>query len=322
MSSEVAGVDGLYLDLYSTSQTDLCYSLSIERFLSHEKQGEKKESNKTAECAYHAPYFAWQSENTDSKAWMVKQGCCNHWDCPKCGIVRAKSEYWRIVQGSAEVVKQGYTLYFITVTTRGADMSLEEAEKGYAVWTNRFLTNLRTKSRRRNTYWCYVQVTERQRRGHPHSHILATFEPLDIRDSEGEIFYGVKKQWDASDGNPRAEWHDALRSDELQSAVCDAGLGEQYDISEVRNIGAVSRYIGKYLFKSSMLTVWPKNWRRVRYSNNWPKFEQEVQSTAIPLIKREDWYNLATMAEVVKCVDNDTLKHVKEYLWAYPVKVV
>lgn len=291
------------LDLYSTSQTDLGFPVDLPPIPKRFTKGG---------CIYRAPFFA--IEKTTPGVWSLSQGCCNHWDCPRCGIIRAKQEYWRIVKGSEQIVSEGNELYFITITTRGAGLKVAEAEENYLQWTNRLLTNLRTNAKRRSAYWCYVQVTERQKRKHPHSHILTTYKPMDLIE-------GCKLQYEQVNGQKQAYWQDALRSDDLQGAVCSAGLGDQYDISCVRNVSAVSRYIGKYLFKTSLLTVWPKGWRRVRYSANWPRTDFRPNSNAIALINKNDWFELAKVAETVITTDSEAHQIASNYLWAYPVNV-
>src|ERR1044072_6553066 len=90
---------------------------------------------------YGSPYLAYQREGKD---YAITQGNCHHWECPRCGIGRAKQEYWRIVNGCNEIVAQGHELHFITITTRGAGLQVTEAERNYLLWTNRLLSNLRT----------------------------------------------------------------------------------------------------------------------------------------------------------------------------------
>lgn len=323
---------GFYLDLSSISQsegkpvTDLGFLQSealgyLEDYLSGEKSGTAKhgmakgakvaDEPKDIACIYHAPYFAIQNKDHN---WSVRLGNCHHWDCPRCGTGRAKKEYWRIIQGCDEITKQGHQLYFLTLTTRGAGLSVKEAEANYLLWTNRCLSNLRYQSVRDNGYWCYVQVTERQNRHHPHSHILTTYKPVDLTD-------GTNRKWKQRDG--KKEWYDVdcLRSESLQNAIRSSGLGEQYDISEVREASAVSRYVAKYLFKKALHTVWPSNWHRVRYSRNWPKSEKPESENVLVLLRAADWYNLATLTDKVVCYDHFTAEKVKEYLHVYPVVV-
>jgi len=271
------------LDLYSTSQTKGTPDFDFAR---------------DEICIYSSPYIAYQIEGKD---YAITQGNCHHWDCPRCGIGRAKTEYWRIVNGCTEIVQQGHALNFITVTTRGAGLSLAEAEQNYLLWTNRLLSNLRAKTARHGGYWCYVQVTERQKRGHPHSHILTTFEPIDAIE-------GVKENWHTVRGKLECEYIDALRSEEVQMAVCGSGLGEQYDFSRVRSEKAVARYVGKYLFKSSLLTAWPKGWKRVRYSQNWPAAKIKATDGFV-LLSWRDWEALAKKAVRVSCRGEDVYEY-------------
>jgi hypothetical protein len=272
------------LDLRSTSQT---------------KRTRDFDFAPRVNCIYSSPYLAYQIEGKD---YAIVQGNCHHWDCPRCGIGRAKTEYWCIVNGCAEIVQQGHALNFLTVTTRGAGLSLAEAEQNYLLWTNRLLSNLRIQTARHGGYWCYVQVTERQKRSHPHSHILTTYDPNDAVE-------GVKENWHkGASGRLEVEYLDALRSEKIQIAVCSAGLGEQYDFSHVRSEKAVARYVGKYLFKSSLLTVWPKGWKRVRYSQNWPK-EKIERTDGFVLLSNRDWEALAKKAVRVSCDTSDTFDY-------------
>jgi hypothetical protein len=284
------------LDLFSISQTKFDFGLPPR----------PKEK-----CINHAPYFAYVTEGNH---YAVAQGNCHDWTCPRCGIGRAKQEYWRIVNGALSLVEQGHALYFLTITTRGGNLSVKEAEKGYLEWTNRLLTNLRTKAARNADYWCYGQVTERQKRRHPHSHILTTFDPHDAIE-------GIKPGYTTrQDGVKRYGDTKVLRSEILREAVISSGMGEQYDYTEVRKPEAVSRYIGKYLFKSSLLTSWPPRWRRVRYSRNWPKEAMEKTDT-FALIGREDWYNLANCADTITCMGHDCFELVNGIMASYPVRV-
>ncbi|KKM97301.1 hypothetical protein LCGC14_1169460 [marine sediment metagenome] len=263
------------LDLLSISQTNAftCLTYASENSVLH--------------CINNAPLIAYKVVD---KAWAITQANCHSWSCPKCGIARAKQEYWRIVKGTE--------LHFITLTCRGRELSLEDSEANYLKWTNRLLTALRTRAKRKKQKWCYVQVTERQKRGHPHSHVITTFRPHDL-------YLGTKLQWKQHEGTRVSYDVDALRSDWLEKRCVSAGLGEQYDISVVKEASACSRYVAKYLFKPSMFTdLWPKKWRRVRYSQNFPKQERQ-KADGMPLRTPLDWYTLAKKAVIVSPQDKD-----------------
>lgn len=219
-------------------------------------------------CPYGAPLAALI---VAGEARIV-QSCCNHWDCPTCGEKRARQEYRRIVAGCEELALD-HELYFWTLTCRGRELSLEDAEENYYEWTNVLFTNARTKANRAHVYWSYSQVTERQHktRLHPHSHIISTYLPDDAilsRDERGKPVY-------------ISEW--------FARANYTAGLGAQHKITKVENASAVSRYVAKYLFKDTMVEKWPAHWRRVRYSRNWPALPKFTPDFVVVLRSAQEW---------------------------------
>jgi len=241
-------------------------------------------------CIKNAPLFAYKIEG---KTYGIVQGCCNDWTCPRCGQQRAREEYGRIIEGCKKLAENGEALYFITITCKGRDISVSDAEKTYAKNTNKLLTAWRVQAKRTHQRWAYVQVTERQNRGHPHSHILTTFAPQDV-------YYGFKVNFITdNEGRKIKEKIPCFRSDYIERSVINASLGSQYDISTARTVGGVARYVAKYLFKDSIFnTTWPKGWRRVRYSQSFPKLT-DIDTDAMVLIKRDDWLNLSRKAAIV-----------------------
>lgn len=255
-------------------------------------------------CSYRAPYFAFKKRE---RVYGVVQGCCNHWDCPRCGIMRAKHEYGRIVVGCRTLAAK-HEIYFITITCRGKELSKSDAENSYLKWTNRLLNNLRDNAKSRNMFWCYVQVTERQSRGHPHSHILTVWHPQDLQ-------AGKKRQY-STDNAGFKSWQEVstLRSEYLQKRVTSAGLGEQYDISQVDTIEGASRYVAKYLFKPEMFTSkFPAHWKRVRYSQSFPQLP-ERETEAFVLLCADDWKRLAKLAVVVQIEETEAFDEAEYFL--------
>lgn len=232
-------------------------------------------------CERNAP-FIYFVDNTGRG--RIAQGCCDNWLCARCGQIRARREYGRIVHGANTLNEAGYTLYFWTLTCRGRDMSLEQAQNDYLLWTNRLLTACRTKAKRAAEFWAYAQVTERQKRQHPHSHVITTWVPGDAEKTKYNGREVLVSQWFADRNNT-------------------AGLGSQHQITEVVNSHAVAAYVAKYLFKESVSTEWPKNWRRVRYSRNWPALPLEKAVEGWPLLSLSDW-NRAAAAHNVLYVDS------------------
>lgn len=269
------------LDLFSTSPTyseDLCFSGS---------------SSDYQPCVNNAPLFAFQR---DGKKYGISQGCCNSWTCPRCGQMRARQEYGRVVEGIRKLAEDNQ-IWFITITCRGKDMTKNEADEGYGKWTNKLLDAWRLQSKRTGQKWAYVQVTERQDRGHPHSHILTTFCPSDI------VPYDWKYTRVTYEGHSAMGYVSAYSSDYIKQSCIRSGLGAQYDITPAGKVEAVSRYVAKYLFKDNVFnTVWPKNWRRIRYSQSFPKLPRSVSNCFI-LLKRDDWARLSKLAVIVSTKD-------------------
>lgn len=236
-------------------------------------------------CPFGAPFTAMI---IDGKG-RIFQSCCNHWECPTCGEMRARQEYRRIVNG-CEVLAMEHQLYFWTLTCRGRELSLADAEANYYAWTNVLLTNARTKAKRGGEFWAYVQVTERQKRSrrHPHSHIITTFLPQDARETKDE----------KGRTNVISAW--------FSSANFSAGLGNQHRISYVGDASAVSRYVAKYMFKDTMTETFPPKWKRVRYSQNFPKLPPLTYDLAIVLRRPEDWREADNIA-ITWETDNSTV---------------
>lgn len=263
------------LDLYSTSQTG--FHTRIDYFT-----GEYL--GRHIKCAYGAPLVAYIVGGRG----FLRQGNCNHWDCHRCGVLRAKTEYRRIVDG-CELLAQEHKLYFITLTCRGREISLAEAEENYYAWTNTLLTNCRTYAKRKSIHWAYVQITERQKksRAHPHSHIISTFVPEDAVETTDAL------------GKP------VIVSEWFTRSNFTAGLGAQTKITEIRSAAAVSRYVAKYLFKNSMSDSFPPKWKRVRYSASFPKPLPVSPQFSVQLSKPSDWHNLDKQAVIFECESHE-----------------
>lgn len=272
---------GLSLDLYSTSATSPAFGLET--------------------CANHAPLIVYPKETSNGKTWQIAQGCCNDWRCPRCGLIRAKQEYWRMVNGAVELAAKGIPLYALTVTCKGKEMPLAASERDYGLWTKRLNDAIRIYAKRNDLPYYFAAVTERQKRGHPHSHYVTSICPLDA----GEYVKVEKHR--RPDGilaiKPSREVH--LWSDWLAERVESAGFGPQHDLTRIRDSRAASRYFAKYLFKASATDTWPPGWKRIRYSQSWPKPEEVSSPEAFPIIKPQDWTRVQALSERV--VTNDPM---------------
>lgn len=276
----------------------------LDLFSISQKIGEK--------CIHHAPYLCVPP--TPQRHGHLAQGCCNDWLCPRCGPMRARHEYGRMVEG-ARTLSLDNQLYMLTITCNG-DEDWQWAEQQYLDRTNRFLSTCRAQARKSGGKWAYAQVTERQKRLHPHSHFITTFAPNDIFSpfDEYERYLASVSRINAK--IPYSQRFTAISRDDLtihdlhsewlMLQAVKVGLGVQARISEIDVVEGASRYISKYLFKDCMLTEWPKKWRRVRYSNSWPKLPRLENSNAFPVITASDWQKVAELSGTIETDWPDT----------------
>lgn len=276
------------LDLLSTSQKN---GADYAPFLSEisdnlrfdiEFELEQSRAIQAPRCEKYAPFIFFIDHTGQGR---LVQGCCNDWTCKRCGQIRAREEYGRIVEGARKLSEAGHKLYFWTLTCRGRECSVEEAESNYLRWTNHLLSSCRYQAKKVAVDFVYVQVTERQKRQHPHSHLIASFVPPDAQ----RYLRGEKLP------NARVAKHDCLWSEWFREANIKSGLGKECDLSAIESPVAVAVYISKYLFKEAMSTKWPKGWKRIRYSQNWPKLPERTPDLAFPLIRLADWKRLGAL---------------------------
>lgn len=248
------------LDLFSTSQKKALY------------------------CAYGAPLIATVNQGEG----YIGQGCCNHWDCPRCKFTLAAYHMHRMAEG-AEILMASMPLYFWTITCRGKDLDLETADDHYYQWTNRLLSACRYQANKKDGRFTYVQVTERQQRGAAHSHFICSFCPGDaVPDTDDKGRPCLYSRW-------------FVKRNE------SAGLGFMCSISEVRSAAGAASYIAGYLQKHLSADVWPKSWKRVRYSQDWPDAAYKSE-WATALMGPRDW-DVAGKQGVKYYVDDATTYH-------------
>jgi hypothetical protein len=186
------------------------------------------------------PYLV--GKDAAAKKAIVMRPNCNLWTCPYCGP--AKATAWALTgwHGAQKLMEDGYTLSFITITSRGGEgRTRDRALSAFGVaWP---------KLRQRAKYasggmFEYLLVPEQHQNGIIHAHLIATNT--------------LNQRW----------WKDT---------AFECGLGY---MSKVRNIDEpiyASFYVTKYLSKDLLTVQWPKGFRRVRTSQGWPQIEQPGQ---------------------------------------------
>ena len=293
VSRQSEGITALPLDLFSTSPTtDLLDGVFSPDLLSDILfEVEQSEAlSAAASCTNNAPLICYPD---GEGRWRLMQGCCNDWLCPRCGHIRAREEFARIVAGAKALADQERQLYFITLTCRGRELPLADAMEHYLDWTGKLLQACQKQAKRAGDFWAYVQVTERQHREHPHSHLISTFLPSDAiathverRRKNGEMY--------SAEVFVSAWFNERNRS---------AGLGSQHRIERVHNPIGLAAYVAKYLFKDCMTTVWPPGWKRIRYSRSWPKLPEISSPEAFPIVRAADWRRVAALKTTVYAAD-------------------
>ena len=250
-------------------------------------------------CKNNAPHIVVKTP----AGWRVYQGCCNSWNCPRCGLIRARKERDDIAMGAQKWIDQGYQLYLMTLTCPGEGYTVEEGEREWYVNSTKFLNAVRNRIKRSGGAWSYACVTERQKRGHPHAHYIVISLPPDASPyKHGEVLPDGR----IADG-------DILWSQFISDQTVRSGLGWVYDVREIDHAGAVISYVTKYLFKSLMVQSFPKGWRRVRYARNWPRRPKQQAGEGFPLLRRSDWKKLGSLGESVRC----DVPAVYAHVWAH-----
>lgn len=247
-------------------------------------------------CKNRAPYLCVPER--DGVPGHIAQGCCNDWTCPRCGHYRARHEYGRLVNG-ARLLAYDHQLWFITISCRG-DVSQEQAERDYLANTNQLLDAFRCQVKKSKGHWAYAGVTERQKRGHPHSHYLMSCAPndvfnvLDDYDRYKLSVQAINEQIDLVMRFTAAHRNEFslldYHSNWLMLQSVKSGLGVQARVSIVDVVEGCSRYIAKYLFKQTVGEDWPKGWKRIRYSQSWPKLPERQNSNAFVIRSAWDWH--------------------------------
>lgn len=160
---------------------------------------------------------------------------CESWRCEECADKMLRLHQLRIIEGCGVTIGGQWT--FVTLTAheswRGFDASLVNLKQGWTKLTERL--------RRKNGTKHYVLIHERHTDGTLHIHMLYNAK--------------VTKTW-------------------LKKNCRQCGMGFMADIQVLRDPKSAGKYVTKYLTKAiSQGDDFPLRFKRVRYSNKFPKFE-------------------------------------------------
>jgi len=214
----------------------------------------------------------------------------------------------------ARQLGQDHKLYMMTITLPG-DIDIETGDAEYLERTHRLHANIGYRARTDKIPWHYASVTERQTRGHAHSHYITSFCPPDayfIVDHYEKYCHDVQHINAKIPENMRYS-PEPLKDIDLRQmfsvwlslASVKAGLGVQCRMAVADIVEGASRYMAAYLFKVSIFQQWPDGWRRIRYSQNWPKMPQNSTTGAFPVLKAQDWQAVAGLVGTIEIYSSD-----------------
>jgi hypothetical protein len=174
------------------------------------------------------------AEHAATRKVILYQPRCKKWSCPYCAERNKRSWSYKAGYGLENLTDQKQEMYFVTITSRGYVTSGQSLALLKSGWPK---LSRRAKYHSAGVY-SYMLIPERHRQGQVHCHILTTVNL------------------------PARFWKDAGYS---------CGFGYIADTDRIRGAGEAGNYAGKYLSKQLAGMEWPKGFRRVRTSRNWPK---------------------------------------------------
>lgn len=169
---------------------------------------------------------------------------CKKWACEYCA--RQRSAWFAVLaaHGHSVLESEGKQVMFWTVTSH---RKIRTLKKGIYVWRQAW-PKLRKRLQRVEQNVAYASIPEQHKDGSLHIHLLVAAK--------------VSERW-------------------CKDNAAQTGLGYIGEYEQVRTAGKAAWYVSKYLTKDSHKLEWPKFFRRVNTSRNWPRPE--------PLEKNEQW---------------------------------
>ena len=175
--------------------------------------------------------------NSSLKVAITFRPRCKQWRCPYCAQINKRLWTMKAYYG-AEFLQdgEGENLRFITLTSH----ERLTKRQSWQVWPKAW-SKLYMRAKRIQSGASYILVPEQHKDGRLHVHFLATWD--------------MSSRW----------WKDNARA---------CGLGYMAESEQPRSLAHAAWYVGKYISKQLDTNQWPKGFRRVRPSHNWPKMPQ------------------------------------------------
>jgi len=199
--------------------------------------------NSKVECKRHSGVLL-VGDLASEKTRILKYARCKMWDCQYCARVNAGMHRSRIISGVNKIyAEETWRFSFVTLTSheknRGLERSIEVWKDAWKLLSNRMRHTLR----KINHEVYYVFIGEQHKDGTLHVH--------------GLFPNALSKKW----------WKDNARG---------CGLGYEVDCEEVENSGWAAAYCTKYMSKHIGVSIYPKNFRRINFSRNFPALKKNA----------------------------------------------
>lgn len=173
------------------------------------------------------------ARNDERRVALLFRPRCKTWRCPACAEINRRLWIVKVAHGAEQLLEKSDQLRMITLTSHAR----LTADGSIAVFRDAW-PNLRKRAQRRQKSMAYAMIPERQQNGRIHVHALSNTS--------------LGTRW----------WKDH------GAAV---GLGWRNEEEPVRSLWRAAYYANKYLNKETAQTEWPRGFRRVRCSRNWPR---------------------------------------------------
>lgn len=174
---------------------------------------------------------------------------CKMWSCDYCAEINKDAWIHTAMRGTLVLAMEGQRIQFVTLTSRPYATPVTGLYFLKQNWpklnrTMRYHTNKWTKHL--GLEWSYFMVPEKHKTGVVHCHLLAA------------THYTTEKSW--------------------KEFAFNAGFGWKVDAQGIVTPKKAANYVAKYLHKGQGSEDWPKGFRRVRKSQNWPVSEPQAMT--------------------------------------------
>ncbi len=188
---------------------------------------------------------------------------CKKWSCDYCSQQRSAWFAILAAHGYQELTDSGKDVMFWTVTSHAKIRTLE---KGIYVWRKAW-PKLLKRLRRVAKDVAYASVPEQHADGSLHIHLLVAAK--------------VDERW-------------------CKDNAAQTGLGYIGKFEQIRTAGKAAWYVSKYLTKDSHKLNWPKFFRRVNTSRNWPRPPKLEKSSVWAVTRLNSTYGILAHKDVLQ----------------------